>query len=77
MTTRTAIARLAERVDAIVARRCGPLWCVCADLGEGREAVARHLAEHPDDSNRVIHIVATGVASGRYGPATVRARNTS
>jgi hypothetical protein len=73
MATRATIDRLTERVDAVARRRGGgPLWCVCGTLQEGRDAVDLHLAARPQDRARTIHIVATGVAPGMYGPATVR-----
>ena len=55
MATRQAISRISERIDELAARlgvSPRPMYCVCETIEEGRQAVARHLAEHPRDSER-------------------------
>jgi hypothetical protein len=76
MATRQTISRISARIDELAARlgvSPRPLYCVCETIEEGQQVIARHLGEHPRDSERTIHIIATGVPSGGlHGPATVQ-----
>jgi hypothetical protein len=75
MATRQTISRISARIDELAVRlgvSPRPLYCVCGTIEEGEQAVARHLAEHPRDGERAIHIIATGVPrGGLHGPTTV------
>ena len=61
---RAVIRKLADRIDAIELRQCGPvppLYCICRTLDEGRAALELYLEKRPRDRARRIHIIATGV----------------
>jgi len=60
--SKTTLDKLMKRLDAIeLERRKGPLFCVCGTVEEGREALEKHRADHPQDGNRDVHIIATGI----------------